>query len=97
VQLALADERIGDEQIVDAGLDHHLRLAELRDGDAPGPGVQLHPREQRRLVRLGVGPEGDAGLVRDRDHLRDVPLDHVEVEQQRRRIDVRERGHRCGR
>ena len=60
LQLLSADDVVGDEDVVDAGVGHHLGLAELLAGDADGTELDLSARELRDLVRLDVRPEGES-------------------------------------
>ena len=72
--------RIGQADVVDAGVGEHFGLAELRAADADGAALDLPARDDRRLVRLGVRPEPRAGGGGER-------LRAVEVVQETRAID----------
>ena len=43
--LVLADDGVGDEEVVEAGVGEHLRLADLRDGEAPRARRALKPAD----------------------------------------------------
>ena len=95
-QLRLAEDRKGDQDVVDPRVDHDLGLAELRHGDPTRPRGQLHARDLDRLVSLRVRPQPHAGRRRHGPHLGDVPPHEVEVPQQRRRVEVEDAGHGPG-
>jgi hypothetical protein len=57
VDLLPGDDGRGDEDVLDARLDHHLRLANLRGADPDGAFRDLLLRENRTLVGLGMGTE----------------------------------------
>ena len=89
-ELGLPHQRIGDQQVVEAGVGHHLGLAQLGAGDPGGTGLDLHPGDLGRLVGLGVGAEPDPGPAGDGGHLGQVRLQRVQVDQQRRGVQLRE-------
>ena len=64
---------------------HHLGLADLRDREPRRARGELHSRDGRHLVRLGVRPERDAVLTRVAREPRDVGLHPVEVDHRDRR------------
>ena len=78
--LLLAEQIVADQDVVDAGIHHHLGLADLLAGDALGAGRDLHLRQHRALVGLDVRPVGDAGRIARRLDARDVALDPVHVD-----------------
>ena len=78
--LFLADQIVADQDVVDAGVRHHLGLAKLLAGDALGAGLDLQLRQHRALVGLDMRPVGDAGGVAGRLDARDVALDAVHVD-----------------
>jgi hypothetical protein len=91
---AAESERERDQHVVEPRRRHHLRLAELLAGDAGRAGANLRVCEHRQLVRLDVRPEREAVAVAVRLHPRDVPVDRVEVDRERRRVELLER-HRA--
>jgi hypothetical protein len=83
---------------VDAGRRHHLGFAELGDGHAERASLQQLPGKGRNLDRLGVGPPADAVLSEDADHAGDVRVQHVEIDEQSRGVQVSDgtaNGHGC--
>ena len=86
--LVRADHRVGHEDVADPAVRHHLRLAQLGAGDPLGAKVQLHPGEPGDLVRLDVGPQGTAALVRIALILSHVVLHHRQVRDDRRGLDL---------
>ena len=86
--LLLAEEVVGDQDVVLAALGHDLGLAELLAGDAAGARIALHGGDDRALVGLDVRPVGDAGRIAQGLHPRDVALDHVEIDHDGRRPEL---------
>ena len=78
--LLVADQIVADQDVVDAGLGHHLGLAEFLAGDALGAGRDLQLCQHRALVGLDMRPVGDAGRIAGGLHARDVALDAVHVD-----------------
>ena len=64
-----------------------LRLTDLRDGQAPGPGRELLTGDCDALVRFRVRPHRDAAGCRVGGQLVDVPAHSRRVDDQRRRRD----------
>ena len=87
-ELDLADQRVGHEQVVEPGVDHHLGLAELGDRQADRPVRQLAFGDLAGLVRLGVRAMGHPGLAGDGGHRREVRFESGEVDQRDRRVEV---------
>ena len=81
-ELLVAEDVVGDQDVVQPAIGHHLGLAELLAGDAACAGALLHRRDLRVLVRLDMRPRRDAGGVAHRLHARDVVLDDVEIDHQ---------------
>ena len=79
-------DRRGDVQPFYAGLAQRLGLAQLGAADAQRPGRDLAARDVGRFVRLGMRPKLHAMRLRERRHLCDVAVEHVEIEHQRRRV-----------
>ena len=92
-ELVLSDDRVADEDVLDAGVGHHLGLAELRDLHAGRAGLDLQVRDLGQLVRLRVRSQGDAQLAGHRGGSVDVRAHDVEVEDDLRRVG-RELGKR---
>ena len=87
-QLGVAHHLVADQDVGDAAPGQHLRLPHLLHALADRAGGNLAVRDDRRFVRLGVRPQLRAGRGEQRAHMREVVLEGVEVEQQRRRVDL---------
>jgi hypothetical protein len=83
------DEWIGDQHIL-PGQD--LRLADFGDRDPDRARIELHLRDLGDLVCLGVRAQSDAPGAALPLHLRDVALEHVEIDVQGRGVEL-ERVH----
>ncbi len=96
--LLVADQVVGDQDVVEPAIRHHLGLAELLAGDALCAGIALQRCEQRALVGLDVRTIGDAGGIALGLHPRDVAFDAVHVDDKSGRsvfaCDLL--GERCG-
>ena len=68
--------------------DHRLRLAQLGAADADRSGGELILRDRGALVRLRVRPARQPVLLQRRLHRRDVLLHLVEIDAQRRRVEL---------
>jgi hypothetical protein len=88
LELRVADDRIGQEDVVEAGIGHDLRLPELRDGDAGRARRHLHGCDLGALVRLRVRPETNTAVACDRGHLLEVPFERLEMDHERRRVQL---------
>ena len=94
--LGVAQHVVGEQDVVgDAGVRHHLDLAELLAGDADRAGVDLHLGERRNLVRLDVRAVGEAVAGERLLRALDVRLDDVEVDDDGGRIEVCNRSGHC--
>ena len=93
LRLGGADEREAEQDVVEAGVGHHLGLTQLLACDPVRAGIDLEPCEARQLVRLDVRPERERVLVAVALHAGDVPPDGVEVDGQHRRLEVGEPRH----
>ncbi len=72
----LGHDRVGDQHVVSR---QHLGLADLGHRDAGRARRELHARDLRDLVRLGVRPQRDAPAPALLRHAGDVALERVEV------------------
>ena len=72
----------------DARIGQRFRFAQLGDANAQRAGFDLPPRDLGTLVRLGVRPELNAALARKLRHMRDVAFEHVEIDDERRRLQL---------
>ena len=86
--LLLAEDRVGEADVIDADRGERFGLANLGAADAPGAGAQLQQRDLRHLVGLHVDPEPDPALVHPRLPVADVPLHPVEVREDQGCIQV---------
>jgi hypothetical protein len=75
-----AEQIVADQDVVDAGIGHHLGFAEFLAGDAPGAGGDLQLCEPRALVGLDMRAIGDPCGIAGRLNARDVALDLVHVD-----------------
>ena len=80
--LAFADHRRGDQDVVDSGGGHDLGLAQLGAADADGAGGDLAARDLRRFMGLGVGPVGHARFPGHVLHAGDIAGKRVLVDHQ---------------
>ena len=80
-------ERIRDEQVVQAGVGEHLRLADRPDRQSGRPGSQLAAAYLDALVGLGVRAEVDAAVRHDCRHPADRRVQPIEVDDDGGRID----------
>ncbi len=82
------DHGIGHEQVVEAGRGEGLGLRHFGHGQPARPGQKLQAGDVGALVRLGVRAQAHAGAARGRGHARDVALEHLEVHQDRGRLEL---------
>ena len=85
-ELAPSDDRVADEDVLDAGVGHHLGLAELRDLHSGRSRFELHACDLGQLVRLRVLSQDDAHVASHRGGSVDVRVHDVEVESDLRRV-----------
>ena len=95
-ELRRPDDLVRDEDVRDAALEERLRLAHLLAADADGAAGDLAACDLGALVGLRVGTHadkrpGDHGIER-----LEVPLEDVEIQQQRRRVDAADAGSDVG-
>ena len=76
------------QDAIDALRKERLRFAQLGGADADGAGGHLHLRNRRALVRLGVRPHRDLVRVAGPLHFGDVALQLVEIDTERRRVEI---------
>ena len=95
-ELRGADDLVGDEHVAHAGGDERLRLADLLAADADGAALELRERDLRALVRLRVRAQRDAGAAHRVRHQVEVALERVEVDDERRGVDVVDGIAGCG-
>ena len=85
-------ERKRPRDIGEPGASEHIRFDERRHRDARGAVRYLALAELHALVRLEVRPQADAELLGALGHVLEVALHHVEVEEQRRGLEVAVKG-----
>ena len=88
LDLGAADNLVRDQDVADAARGHDLGFAELGAGDAERAGRQQLVRQRRNLDGLGVRAPADTRLAARGGHARDVALHDIQVQQQRRRVEV---------
>ena len=81
------DDLVRNQDVVDARGCHDLRFAQLRTRDADGARGDLHLRDLGCLVRLGMRPPRNAVRATRGGDAGDVSFHHVEVDQERRRVE----------
>ena len=91
VELGRARHLVGDQHVADAALHQHLGFRHLLAAHADRAEFHLPGRDDGRLVRLGMRTQPHAGLADEVRHAPQVALEGVEIDDQRRRVDVGER------
>ncbi len=90
-ELPLADDLVGDEHVANAGGDEGLGLADFLAADADRAALDLGMRDVRALVRLRVRAQRNAGAAHGVRHQVEVALERVQVDDERRGVDVVDR------
>ena len=85
------DDLVGDQDVAHAAEDHRLGLAQCLAADSHGPSGDLVIRDDRALVRLGMGTEPYRVAFERIHHPVEVPLVSIEVDHEGRRLDVGDR------
>ena len=88
LELRRADQVVRDQDVVDPGVGHHLRLAELLAGDAARAERHLPARDLDGLVRLDVRTVREPDGVAVRLPAGEVVLEPVDVDDDGRRVDL---------
>ena len=83
----MSDDRVADEQVLDAVIGEDLGLADGGNSQPDGPRGELAAREGEALVRLRVGPQRDAALVHQLGHPADPRVDPIEIDDDGRRVE----------
>ena len=96
VDLDPSHDLVGHEDVPYARRRHDLGLAQLGAGDAPGARFDLPVGQDRRLVRLGMGPKMGVLAGEELRHAGDVAFHQVQVDHQGRGIDVLDRAAGAG-
>jgi len=85
--------RVGQPDVLNPRVGHHLGLAELRAADAGGAGVDLPARDHRALVSLAVRSQAHARVLRERLHRHDVRTEPTTIDENPGSGDGQERRH----
>ncbi len=96
-QFLAADDFVGDQHVAHAAIDHRLGLADLLHADADRAKFDLLQRDHRAFVRLGVRPQPHPPPGDPVGEPLQVALERIEIDDQRRRIDLVERHADLGR
>ena len=91
LDLPPVDDLVRDEDVPDAPVDHRLGLAHLLAAAADRAPRDLVERDGRALVGLGVAAEAHRGAAERGRHQVQVVLVGVEVDHERRRVDLGDR------
>ena len=91
-QFLPADDLVGDEHVPDAALDHRLGLADLLNAHADRAERDLLQGDDRAFVGLGVRPHPDTAAGDPLRQAAQIALEGVEIDDQRRGVDLVE-GH----
>ncbi len=78
-------ERVGDEEVVEPGRSEHLGLGDGRHGEPVGAGADLALSDLEALVGLHVRAEPGARTACEVGHRLEVAVEHVDVDDERRR------------
>ena len=78
--LSGAHDIVGDQDVLDAGGSHDLRLSQFLTANAYRAGPYLPMGDFRDFVALGMAPKGDVEIPAMFRHGRDVPFHHVQVD-----------------
>ncbi|PYV10623.1 MAG: hypothetical protein DMG23_07010 [Acidobacteria bacterium] len=81
-KIFLAEDRVGNQDVIEPRRDHDFRLSDLGDGEAHGSALELHSGHFGRLVRLGVRAKPHTLLAAGSCHAVKVSLQDVEVNRQ---------------
>ena len=90
-QLLRIHHLVADQHVADAAAHQRLGLADFLAALADGAGGDLLSRDRRALVRLRVRAQAHAGRLGERPPSLQVVLEGVEVDDQRRRVDLVDR------
>ena len=89
--LASSHDLVRDEHVGDAAGHQRLGLAHLLRAHADRAGGDLPARDLRALMTLRVRAEPHRTALHRLRHTRDVSLERVQIDDERRRVDVVER------
>ena len=88
LELAPAGDLVADQHVRHATQHHRFGFRHLLAADADGAERHLLHRHDGRAVGFGMRAHPDAGGIDDARHLRQIPLEGVEVDDQRRGIHL---------
>jgi len=86
-QRARGHNLVGDQNIANAAINQHLRLADFLATQAHGPGGDLHAAEDRRFVCLAVRAQFDARFGGMCLHAGNIATDGIEIDDQGGRFE----------
>jgi hypothetical protein len=95
--LTRTDDRVGNDNIAAAGGSEDLSLGHLGDHQTHRSSRELLSGDGWRLVRLGVGTKRHASGLGRRLPALDVGLHDVKIDEQRGRLQLRQRRYSGGR
>src|SRR5690606_1811867 len=87
MQLGVAEYVVGDEDVVESGVGHHLSFSELLTSDPYRPGVDLHARNLRQLMGLDMRPIHDTVFIEVSLQPINVRLNLIQVYEDARRVE----------
>jgi len=90
-QLGLADDLVGDQDILKTVFDQHLGLAHLGARHADGAGGQLPFGERNAFVVLEMGTQFHRAIAKEGRHFCQIAIARPAVQQQRRRVQLAQR------
>ncbi len=90
-ELGRRDDFVGDENVANAGLDKRSGLVHFLATDTDCAVRNLLLGDVRTFVRLGVWPECQAGSAHRIGHELEIALEGVQVDDECRRVDGRNR------
>ena len=88
LELGPPDEGVGDEQVLEAGVNERLRLAELGHREPAGAVGELALGDLARLVGLGVRPMGRVRAGDASGHASEIRLEDRDIHEGHRRVEV---------
>ena len=86
-RLAVVDDLVGQQHVIDPGGDERFGLGHRLAAHADRAGLDLTMGDRRALVRLAVRAQRDADGAARQCHGVHVVVERVEVDDQRRRLD----------
>jgi hypothetical protein len=87
-ELAGTHHLVADQDVGDAAPGEDFRLTDFLHALAYGAARHLQPRDHRRFVGLGMGAQLRPGRRQQGGHAVEVVFEGIEVDHQRRRVDL---------